>query len=155
MDRLFLVFGLLPFLASAALTGLIVWLGPRDHPDSYRKAHARPIPTSGGMAIFTVLLLGVGALCAYLVLQEEDARTRLSSIADALDRWQLWAHLILVGGAFAIGLVDDIIRGGLGAITKLVLLGALSLGVAIFGGPVAEITPHGRGSCFTQSRRSC
>ena len=48
-------------LVAAFLSGLIAWSGPVD-PPGRRRSHARPTPTSGGLAILVATCLGLAAV---------------------------------------------------------------------------------------------
>ena len=59
-------------LIAAAVAGLIAWCGPVD-PPGRRSSHARPTPTSGGLAIIVATCLGL-VLAGRLGLAVTDAR---------------------------------------------------------------------------------
>lgn len=105
----------LAFSLSALLTPVMVRVAPRigavDVPRDGRRLHKRPIPRTGGVAIFVAFLLGVGLISGPLV---------------AMVRLLLGATLLLL-----LGLVDDVYR--LSARVKIVfqILAAL---IALGGG---------------------
>lgn len=103
------------FLISAAMTPVMMRIAPRigaiDVPCDGRRLHKRPIPRTGGVAMFVSFLLGVGGIGG-----PREATVRL-----------LWGATLLL----LLGLLDDVYR--LSARIKLVfqLLAAL---IALSGG---------------------
>ena len=96
-------------LIAAAVAGLIAWSGPVDPPGA-RRSHARPTPTSGGLAIIVGTCVGVAAM-ARLGLAAPDVRIGWLALAAAI--------LGLVGAA------DDLFD--LPPRTKLLIQAALTL----------------------------
>lgn len=146
----------LPIVLSAALTGLILrWASRRGFVDSPagHKAHERPVPLGGGVAIFVTLVLGAGScpLIARLLLAAgppawvpEMFRIHLEGLLARGPA--LWGVL---GGAailHVVGLIDD--RRALGAAPKLaaqvvaalLVVGLFRLrGLEMFGPTVAVV----------------
>lgn len=121
---------LLACLLSGLLTALLCRWGPRlgllDHPDGYRKAHARPTPLAGGLAIY---LATVTVLTTAFLLP--------SLLGRALARGGNGLLTLLAGATVIVlvGLVDD--RFGLRGRQKLAGQIAASL-VVISGGLVIQ-----------------
>ena len=117
---------LLACLLSGLLTAVLCRWGPRwglvDHPDEFRKSHARPTPVAGGLAIYlaTAILLGL-TLLAPSDMQRAIARGGAPLLA------------LLAGSAVIVlvGLIDD--RVGLRGRQKLAGQIAAAL-VVISGG---------------------
>lgn len=69
-------------LVAAALSGLVAWCGPVD-PPGLRRSHARPTPTSGGLAIIVATCLGLAA-CSRWGLAAPDPRLSWLALLAAL-----------------------------------------------------------------------
>lgn len=69
-------------LIAAAIAGLIAWCGPVDPPGA-RRSHARPTPTSGGLAIIVATCLGLAAMNR-LGLAAPDVRLGWLALAAAI-----------------------------------------------------------------------
>jgi len=109
-------------LFAAGIAGLIAWCGPVD-PPGVRSSHARPTPTSGGLAILV-------ATCAGL------AATRWLNLALPDPRIGWLAGLAGVAGL--IGAADDLLD--LPPRTKLLIQAALALVFARIVARVAVLT---------------
>lgn len=130
MTTLWIAF-VLALLLSAGLTRLLIGLSSRfavlDRPDGYRKLHARPMPRSGGWAVYGAL--GLTLLALYLTRERSQMAEALTARADQMKGVGIGATLALVLGA-----CDDI--WGLKAGWKLlwqVVIGsvAYAMGLAI------------------------
>ena len=69
-------------LVATIVSGLIAWSGPVDPPGA-RHSHARPTPTSGGVAILVATCLGLAAT-RWLGLAAPDARIGWLALAAAI-----------------------------------------------------------------------
>lgn len=140
MTLYLLVFGLSLAFGLAA-TPLARWLGHRcgilDHPDGYRKVHKKPIPRSGGVAVYLAFF---GSLAAAVWLSPAQ---ELHSCLGADDfRWLLLGATAI----FLIGLWDD--ARGLNARKKLVLLTLVAGGLYAAGFRIGAITNPFGGSIY-------
>jgi UDP-N-acetylmuramyl pentapeptide phosphotransferase/UDP-N-acetylglucosamine-1-phosphate transferase len=77
-----LVLLLIPALISAAISGVIAWCGPVDPPGE-RRSHARPTPTSGGLAIIVATCVGLFAAGKWGAAPS-DARVGLLALLAAI-----------------------------------------------------------------------
>lgn len=120
-------------LAIAALISLavsfvacraIITHGPVDHPDTERKNHPAPTPTSGGLAIGFGFAAGVLTLALF-------AQVWGGSISDAGVR-RLWVTALVAYPLLIIGFIDDAIH--LRVRVKFALYGLIALiGAHTFG----------------------
>ena len=69
-------------LIAAAVAGLVAWAGPVDPPGT-RRSHARPTPTSGGLAIIVATCAGLAAI-GRLGLATPDVRIGWLALAAAI-----------------------------------------------------------------------
>jgi len=138
-------FALISFAICLGAIALVKRSGVVDAPDGGRKQQAAPVPRLGGVAIAAGALLGGLISCFILFfswgIDPGDGLAQLgAALADLVRGYE--PVLVLVAGAFLLGLWDDV----WGANTKLKLLGlaALCIGVAAFGlVPAALSSPWG------------
>lgn len=138
-------FALISFAICLGVIALVKRSGVVDAPDGGRKQQATAVPRLGGVAIAAGTLLGGLISCLILFfaygMDPGDGLAQLgSSLADLIRGYE--TVLIFVGGAFLLGLWDDIWTAN----TKLKLLGlaALCITVASLGlVPAALSTPWG------------
>jgi UDP-GlcNAc:undecaprenyl-phosphate GlcNAc-1-phosphate transferase len=142
------------FALSLVLTLVVRALAPRFHfldtPDDGRKAHERPVPYGGGIAIFLAVTLPLVA-AAWIVL-DCHANGRPAWLSESVYN-PVSIHLpgavkklpefiaVLVGGfvIFLLGLVDD--RRKLGPFVKLAVQTAVAVGVVLAGVRVTAFMP--------------
>lgn len=108
--------------ASAGLVGVAARCGPVQSPNA-RSSHVAPTPVAGGLGVIAAAGLGLWSAAVWLA-PELGGRT------EACIRL---AGVFAVAGLFGlVGFVDDLLD--LGAKAKIVLLGALSLAMALVAG---------------------
>ena len=111
----------LTFSAGRALLFLAKRVGWVDEPsaeDSERKLQAAPVPVVGGAAILVGLMaLEIGGL---------DSLRPVLPVGHELDGSRIWLALV---AAFLLGLVDDLIRGGLAPGVKVA--GQVGVGLVV------------------------
>ena len=107
---------LVALLVSAVLAGLVAWCGPVDPPRA-RGSHARPTPTSGGLAILAGASVGA-AMMAALLPRSLHGQAR-----------EVTATLAVAGGLGLLGAFDDMVD--LGARAKLLIQMAVALVFAL------------------------
>lgn len=129
------------FLISAPLTWLLVGLSHRrglvDAPDHAggRKDHARPIPNTGGIAIFLAVVLPIALLLAAIwLVPKESWSGLLAPVAPHIDglRDQTPLALGVLAALLAVhvlGLIDD--RRRLGPYSKLLVQLAVAAGLVL------------------------
>lgn len=114
---------LLAAAMTAALSPMVMAAAIWDVPDLQRKAHARPVPTCGGIAIL------FGTFGALLVLLSPWGFGLVGTLS-AKDVGLLAGALAAAVAGFGIGLVDDL--RPLGPKTKFGLIALIGLLVSIF-----------------------
>lgn len=119
-------------VVSVGLCRVLIASGPIDKADEAHKAHARPTPTSGGIAI------AAGYVAAIVGVTELESRLGLLRQHSAL----IWLASVFAALFLLIGFIDDTRR--LGPITKLLVFWLLSIGIAITMGVVDKL-PLGAG----------
>ena len=122
------------FGACLAASSLVKRTGIVDAPDGVRKQQAVAVPRLGGVAIAAGTFVGglLGFIALY-VLRDGALAANLAEISAAA-MTLVSANtplLILVAGAFVLGLWDDIWTAN--TKLKLLILGGISLGAATFG----------------------
>ncbi|MFG0334865.1 MAG: glycosyltransferase family 4 protein, partial [Maioricimonas sp. JB049] len=130
-SELWLVGPVAAFLLAAVLTYVVRHVAPAiglvDHPDGGRKAHRRPTPLMGGVAVLAAFII-VSGLSLLAIRTGELSRQVTAS----------WGWLITSAIMFcAVGVVDD--RFGLRPRYKFLLQILSSLPFAVFGHPVAML----------------
>jgi UDP-N-acetylmuramyl pentapeptide phosphotransferase/UDP-N-acetylglucosamine-1-phosphate transferase len=130
-----LILELLGGAAIAAIASLIacralIAAGPLDRPGMARKAHLRPTPTSGGLAIAFGFAIGLMALA--LMARAIEGRIAPNG-----------AHLLTLTSCFAyafllLGFIDD--AHPLSARLKFVVFTLLSVGAALAMGPLTHFS---------------
>jgi len=137
-----------PFALSVALTALAMRVSSRlgfvDEPGG-RKAHERPMPLGGGVAIFLAWALPVGALLAAAALlapsqpQAEAGPVALKGLLAAAAGEAKPIGLVLAGGAvlMLLGVLDDL-RGLSVPLRTVVMLG-VAVGLYLLS-PALRIT---------------
>ena len=141
METLLVVF-LLSFVLADCLTPLVRQMGVRlklyDFPDGRRKIHRKPIPTLGGLSVFTAFYLSFGIL--FLI---KGAKGLIAPLSSAK------AVAFFVGGAMVviIGVHDDLRK--LSPTTKLLfqvligfLLYAAGYRIAVLSNPLGGEPIH-------------
>ncbi|QDU40081.1 WecA-like glycosyltransferase [Maioricimonas rarisocia] len=134
-SELWLVGPVAAFLLAAVLTFVVRHVAPRiglvDHPDGGRKAHRRPTPLMGGVAVLAAFIV-VSGLSLLTVPAGELSQQVTAS----------WGWLITSAVMFcAVGVVDD--RVGLRPRYKFLLQILSSLPFAVFGHPVSMLNVLG------------
>jgi UDP-GlcNAc:undecaprenyl-phosphate GlcNAc-1-phosphate transferase len=142
--------GILLFLASAAISVALTPVVRRaaarfgflDRPDEERKAHERPVPYGGGIAIFLAVVLPVSAAAVMVLWCRGHGRPAWVSegvyapisvhLGGAAKKLPEFAA-VLAGGAviFLLGLVDD--RRRLGPFVKFAVQLAVAIAVVVAG----------------------
>jgi UDP-GlcNAc:undecaprenyl-phosphate GlcNAc-1-phosphate transferase len=131
------------FVISLPLTRLLIGLGHRrglvDAPDAAgsggRKDHARPIPNTGGVAIFLAIALPIAAvLAAVWVVPESSWTGPLAPVAPHVEGLRSQTRLgvgilAALAAIHVLGLIDD--RRRLGPYSKLLVQLAVALGLVL------------------------
>ena len=114
----------------ARLAPRLGWLDAATGPARARKLQSRPVPPVGGAAILLGLLLGAGAPVVRALSSEpaHAARAWGFEIVSAHLPGPIACALTLLG-AFSLGLLDDLLPGGLRP--RLKLLGQLAVGLPV------------------------
>ena len=122
------------FCAAVVATPLCRWLGLKwgvvDQPDQFRKVHRRPIPRTGGIAVYAGLLVGVAVL--WLSGSHVTLHRELAGSESKLPALLLGALLTLILGA-----TDDV--RGMRPRHKLLGQAAIGLAMCVSGVSISGI----------------
>lgn len=123
---LHIVFAVVLFCASAAVTGLVLRLGVLDEPN-HRSSHARPTPSGGGLGIAATFAVGFAAVWAF----SDEAR---------LSGFHLAGFAVAALAIAAVGYLDDLRRlksfeiklaAQIGAATMLTVFGIVATRISV------------------------